>query len=218
MSDIFETDKKFFKRLALFWLIIACLDEAARESQPPWQRSFDDFSPFAPIFIADRIMQEQRTSYRRQFLSRAGALGLAAWYTPGVFAEELLRTPRLTEGPFYPNKLPLDQDNDLIVLGNSLTPAVGIITHLTGRILTRNGSPVRGATMEIWQCDANEVYLHTNDSSTKQSQQDRHFQGFGRFETSSSGSIGFVLSSRFLTQADPRRIFISRSNKEAVSF
>jgi len=29
----------------------------------------------------------------------------------GLFAEELFRTPRQTEGPFYPNQLPLDTDN-----------------------------------------------------------------------------------------------------------
>ena len=35
---------------------------------------------------------------------------------PGVFAEELMRTPSWKEGPFSPDKLPLDQDNDLIVI------------------------------------------------------------------------------------------------------
>ena len=41
---------------------------------------------------------------------------MAFFATPGLFAEELMRTPSLTEGPFYPDKLPLDQDNDLIVI------------------------------------------------------------------------------------------------------
>ena len=40
-------------------------------------------------------------------------------------AEELVRTPRQTEGPFYPDRLPLDTDNDLIVVNDNLTPAVG---------------------------------------------------------------------------------------------
>ena len=51
----------------------------------------------------------------------------------------MLRTPRLTEGPYYPDHLPLDTDNDLIVIGNSLTPAVGEITHLSGKVLGPNG-------------------------------------------------------------------------------
>jgi protocatechuate 3,4-dioxygenase beta subunit len=103
----------------------------------------------------------------------------------------LYRTPSLTEGPFYPDKLPLDQDNDLIILKDSITPAVGEITHLTGRVLTENGSPVRDVTLEIWQCDANQVYLHTRDSGPKSSQQDKHFQGFGKFTTSSTGEYRF---------------------------
>lgn len=124
---------------------------------------------------------------RRQFLG----LGAALFTTPGLFAEELLRTPSLTEGPFYPNKLPLDTDNDLIILGKDLTPAVGEITHLTGRILTSSGAPVRDAVVEIWQCDANAVYLHTSDSGPKSAQQDKHFQGFGRFTTNSQGEYRF---------------------------
>ena len=125
---------------------------------------------------------------RRLFL---GGLGAAFWMTPGVFAEELFRTPDLTEGPFYPDKLPLDTDNDLIIVGDGTTPAVGEITHLTGRVTDLHGNPVRNATVEIWQCDANAVYLHTADSGRKQSQRDANFQGFGRFTTSSTGEYRF---------------------------
>lgn len=126
---------------------------------------------------------------RRLFL---GALGASFFTTRGLFAEHLLLpTPPMTEGPFYPDRLPLDQDNDLIIINDSLTPAVGEITHLTGRVLTANGSPVNNATVEIWQCDANEVYLHTADSSRKSDQQDKNFQGFGRFTTASSGEYRF---------------------------
>ena len=125
---------------------------------------------------------------RRLFL---GALGGAFFTTRGLFADQLIRTPPLTEGPFYPDKLPLDTDNDLIIVNDHLTPAVGVITHLSGRVLTPSGSPVRGATVEIWQCDAKEVYLHTGDSSTTRNQQDKNFQGFGRFTTSSTGAYYF---------------------------
>ena len=127
-------------------------------------------------------------SSRRGFLG-ALTLGAAAFTTRGLFAEELsrLRTPPLTEGPFYPDKLPLDTDNDLIIINDNITPAVGEITHLTGRVLGPTGSPVRNALVEIWQCDANQVYLNTRDSGPKKEQQDRNFQGFGRFLTGSSG-------------------------------
>jgi protocatechuate 3,4-dioxygenase beta subunit len=127
---------------------------------------------------------------RRQFL-RATALGAAAFAVPGAFAEELARTPAMTEGPFYPDTLPLDTDNDLIVINDALTPAVGAITHLTGRVRGPGGSPVRDATVEIWQCDANQVYLHTADSGSRAGQRDRNFQGFGRFTTGSTGEYRF---------------------------
>ena len=127
-------------------------------------------------------------SDRRVFL---GALGAAFFTTRGLFADELERTPRLTEGPFYPDKLPLDTDNDLLIINNKITPAVGEITHLTGRVLGPNGSPVRNATVEIWQCDANEVYLHSADSGSASDRQDKNFQGFGRFTTGSTGEYYF---------------------------
>src|SRR5215468_9485758 len=98
---------------------------------------------------------------RRAFLGSA-ALGLGAgafFLVPGAFAEELARTPRLTEGPFYPRRLPLDTDNDLIVINKSITPAVGTITHLTGRVLSTSGTPIKDAVVEIWQCDAKGVYI-----------------------------------------------------------
>jgi protocatechuate 3,4-dioxygenase beta subunit len=120
-----------------------------------------------------------------------GTLGAAFFTTRGAFAEELMRTPALTEGPFYPDKLPLDTDNDLIIVSDRLTPAVGEITQLTGRVLDANGQPIKNALIEIWQCDANAVYLHSADSSRKQSQQDKNFQGYGKFETASDGGYRF---------------------------
>jgi protocatechuate 3,4-dioxygenase beta subunit len=127
---------------------------------------------------------------RRAFLGSLAASSVF-FTTRGLFAEQLARTPAREEGPFYPDKLPLDTDNDLIIVNDNLTPAVGEITHLTGRLLDVTGSPVRNATIEIWQCDANQVYFHTGDSARKKDQQDRNFQGFGRFTTSSSGDYYF---------------------------
>lgn len=104
-------------------------------------------------------------------------------------AEQLAQTPRMTEGPFYPDRLPLDTDNDLLVLNDALTPAVGQITHLTGRILDSTGKPVRNAVVEIWQVDGNGVYLHSRSGG--QANRDANFQGFGRFLTGSTGEYYF---------------------------
>src|SRR6184192_2491082 len=85
-----------------------------------------------------------RFEARRNFL-RQLAFGTALFAVPGAFAAELIRTPRQTEGPFYPDHLPLDTDNDLLIINDSITPAVGEVTHLSGRILDAKGDPVRNA-------------------------------------------------------------------------
>jgi protocatechuate 3,4-dioxygenase beta subunit len=125
---------------------------------------------------------------RRRFMTAAG-LSLASFTVPGVFADEVVRTPIQTEGPFYPDKLPLDTDNDLIVINDKITPAVGEITHLTGRILDASGSPIRNALVEIWQVDNNGAYLHSGSSNREK--RDGNFQGFGRFLTGSTGEYYF---------------------------
>lgn len=128
-------------------------------------------------------------SPRRQFL-RQLAYGSALFAVPGLFANQLALTPRQTEGPFYPDKLPLDTDNDLVVMNDGLTPAVGEITWLSGRLLTTAGSPIRNATIEIWQCDATGVYLHSKTGGDK-AKRDGNFQCFGRFVTGSTGEYVF---------------------------
>lgn len=125
---------------------------------------------------------------RRHFLRNA-AFTAALFSTPGLFAEELVRTPRQTEGPFYPNHLPLDTDNDLLVINDASTPAIGEVTYVSGRILNAKGDPVRNALVEIWQCDANGAYLHTRTSNADN--RDKNFQGFGRFLTGSTGEYLF---------------------------
>ena len=133
-------------------------------------------------------MSNHSSFTRRHFLSGV-ALGVAAFSTPGVFAEELIRTPAQTEGPFYPDKLPLDTDNDLLIINETITPAVGEITHLGGRILDANGNPIRNALVEIWQVDNNGAYLHSGTSNREK--KDSNFQGFGRFLTGKSGEYYF---------------------------
>ncbi len=126
---------------------------------------------------------------RREMIHGAMAVGATTMTTSGVFAD-LLQTPPQTEGPFYPNKLPLDTDNDLLVINDAITPAVGEITHLSGRVLDKQGNPIRNAFVEIWQVDNSAVYLHTADT-TNRANQDTNFQGYGRFLTDSKGQYYF---------------------------
>ncbi len=133
-------------------------------------------------------MSKVPISTRRHFLGQL-ALGAAAFTTPGLFAEELTRTARQGEGPFYPDKLPLDTDNDLLIINDGITPAVGEVTHLSGRVLDLKGNPLRNAVVEIWQVDRNGLYIHTG--SRERGEPDKNFQGYGRFLTGSRGEYYF---------------------------
>ncbi|HVC96580.1 MAG TPA: protocatechuate 3,4-dioxygenase [Pirellulales bacterium] len=155
-------------------------------------------------------------SDRRQFL-RFAASGAAVFYTvPGAFAEELTRTPAQTEGPFYPDKLPLDTDNDLLIVNDEITPAVGEVTHLGGRILDSRGEPVRNALVEIWQVDSHGIYLHSDggDRDTL----DKNFQGFGRFLTGSTGDYYFRTIKPALYPGRTRHIHFTVKIKGKKSF
>ena len=134
------------------------------------------------------ILAPTHHSTRRHFL-RAAGLGAVLFTAPGAFAEALVRTPAQTEGPFYPDKLPLDTDNDLLILNDTITPGVGEVTWLNGRILDARGEPIRNALVEIWQCDNGGAYLHTKTGNADK--RDKNFQGFGRFLTGSTGEYVF---------------------------
>ena len=131
---------------------------------------------------------------RRGFLRgmALGATGLTVsslFNVRGLFAEQLRQTAAQGEGPFYPDQLPLDTDNDLLTVNDGITPAVGQATHLGGRILDTSGAPIRNALVEIWQADNNGIYLHSN--SNDEGKMDENFQGFGRFMTGSTGEYYF---------------------------
>jgi protocatechuate 3,4-dioxygenase beta subunit len=116
-----------------------------------------------------------------------GAATLAAMRAvPAVAA--LSSTPEQTEGPFYPLELPLDSDNDLVRVEGRPERASGTILHLGGRVLDPEGRPVRGARLEIWQCDAFGVYHHPGDRGGPA---DPDFQGFGATTATDDGGYRF---------------------------
>jgi protocatechuate 3,4-dioxygenase beta subunit len=126
-------------------------------------------------------------STRRQFI-RGAALSAATLAAPGAFAQALA-TAVTGDGPYYPDHLPLDTDNDLLILNDGLTRAVGEVAHFSGRLFAANGAPVRNAFIEIWQSDVNGSYIHTqgrNDGKI-----DANFQGYGRFLTDAEGRYYF---------------------------
>lgn len=126
---------------------------------------------------------------RRHFLQTLG-LSAALFTAPGAFAEALMQTPKVGFGPFYPDHLPLDTDNDLILINDGTTPAIGEVSYVSGRVLGPDGEPIRNAVVEIWQVDASGTYIHSKSGGDK-AKADKNFQGYGRFLTGSSGEYLF---------------------------
>ena len=95
-------------------------------------------------------------------------------------------TPSQTEGPFYPVELPRDADNDLLANGK-LRYTGGKPAWLGGEVVDRDGRPVRGAVVEIWQCDEDGHYHHPGDGNRASPS----FQGFGKMQVAADGSYRF---------------------------
>lgn len=118
--------------------------------------------------------------------------GLAATLALPVFIREALAqatlrpTPAQTEGPFYPVQLPDDTDFDLLAQGQ-LRYTRGTAVWLSGAVTDTSGRALRGAVVEIWQCDQQGHYHHPGDGGHA----DPAFQGFGRAVAGSDGSYRF---------------------------
>jgi len=95
-------------------------------------------------------------------------------------------TPAQTEGPYYPVELPADSDFDLLRNG-AATYLRGQAAWVEGTLRDLDGRAVRGAAVEIWQCDEAGHYHHPGDGGRA----DPAFQGFGRVVTDASGAWRF---------------------------
>jgi protocatechuate 3,4-dioxygenase beta subunit len=131
-------------------------------------------------------MYDQPTVLARRRLLLAAA-GLATAALSGLVAAGIA-TPQQMRGPFYPDRMPLDQDNDLTRLMDG-DPSQGEITDLTGRVLDLDGKPVKDALVEIWQCDAKGRYIHSGDTGGRP--RDPGFQGYGKTRSGSDGGYRF---------------------------
>ncbi|MDO5623413.1 MAG: protocatechuate 3,4-dioxygenase [Pseudomonadota bacterium] len=117
------------------------------------------------------------------------ALVAAPWVWTGARAQAptpLRPTPAQTEGPFYPVALPADSDNDLLQNGR-LAYAHGQPAWVQGHVTDLEGRPLKGAQIEIWQCDQNGRYHHPRDAGSA----DPSFQGFGRTRVAADGAWRF---------------------------
>jgi protocatechuate 3,4-dioxygenase beta subunit len=123
---------------------------------------------------------------RRRFL---GLLAASAAAAPAAAAGTLAATPRQTAGPFYPQTLPLDADNDLVRVAGREQPAGGRTANVYGTVMDGEGRGIAGARVEIWQCDANGRYHHPDD--TNPATPDENFQGYGTTVTDAEGRYRF---------------------------
>jgi protocatechuate 3,4-dioxygenase beta subunit len=124
---------------------------------------------------------------RRRVLAGAAAMIVAPALPRDAMAQSPRRlTPAQTEGPFYPVTLPADTDFDLLVQGEQRYTQ-GVPAWLEGVVIDVDGKPVRGAVVEIWQCDQEGHYHHPGDGGRA----DPAFQGFGRVAVGAAGEYRF---------------------------
>src|SRR5215813_9000722 len=118
---------------------------------------------------------------RRRLISGSLAIAGNSWFIGSTrsAAATLQPTPAQTAGPFYPLTFPPDSDNDLIHVTGQSGPARGTAVRITGRVLDRDGRPVAGARVEIWQCDANGRYHYVREARAGPPE-DENFQGYGQ--------------------------------------
>jgi protocatechuate 3,4-dioxygenase beta subunit len=126
---------------------------------------------------------------RRAVLIGAGACAVSTAAVRNSWAAALVETPPQSTGPFYPRDLPLDRDNDLARVEGAAAPAQGRLTHVFGRVLDREGRPLAGARVEIWQCNAFGRYHHPRD--TRDAPLDPGFQGYGEAVSAADGGYRF---------------------------
>src|SRR5262245_37956584 len=139
----------------------------------------------------ERFIAMSITIIRRREMLLGATAALLVPSSPQAFAASsgLVVTPGQTEGPFYPVSFPADMDNDLVRVRGRQAQAMGQVAHIGGRVLNKQGEPVRGAMVEIWQCDAHGIYNHPQQPGLQR--RDAAFQGYGRTDAGADGGYRF---------------------------
>lgn len=138
---------------------------------------------------ADRPLFSMTTHGLSRRRTLAAVLAVAPALLLGVRAQPVAvrqATPAQTEGPFYPLQLPADADADLLRNGR-LAYRSGQAAWVEGQVIDLAGRPVKGAQVEIWQCDHAGHYHHPGDGDRA----DQRFQGFGKVVVAADGHYRF---------------------------
>jgi protocatechuate 3,4-dioxygenase, beta subunit len=129
----------------------------------------------------------QRRSALSLSLLAAGGIALpSVLLRPAMAQTPRKLTPSQSEGPFYPDQQMEDADADLLKNGN-VAYAAGQPAWVSGVVSDLDGKPVSGAVVEIWQCDAQGTYRHSQSSGNAP----MVFQGFGKVQVGADGRYRF---------------------------
>lgn len=131
----------------------------------------------------DTPMKLLRPAMQRRLVLAAPALLLLP------AAAQVPPTPAQMEGPYYPRAIPADADADLRVVAGQPRAARGQLLLLEGTVRGRDGTPLAGTRVQIWQADASGIYLHPGDARV--AERDPGFQGFGSTVADNAGRYAF---------------------------
>lgn len=120
-------------------------------------------------------------------LSGLGGIGIKNGLAQAM---SLMPTPSETEGPFYPVIAQSDKDADLTHIMGRKSKALGQFIVVQGRVTQVSGKPVPGATLNVWQADANGRYRHPGDDNN--AKLDENFQGWAMIDSDLNGFFRFV--------------------------
>ncbi len=130
---------------------------------------------------------------RRHLLAASAAItgaGLTGAVMPAFGQQPALRsTNEQVIGPFYPVRLPADQDADLTVIAGKDARALGTIVYLSGRVTNLRGEPVPDADLELWQANTAGRYTHPADDNPQPV--DPNFDGYARIRSDTDGRYRF---------------------------
>lgn len=123
------------------------------------------------------------TISRRAIMASIGAAALAGC---AARVEGVAATPGEAEGPFFPTDTNIESDADLTRLAGRTERAGGDIIEIRGRLLSADGRPISGATVELWQANAAGRYAHELDAANP-APLDVAFQGYALLRTNLDG-------------------------------
>ena len=105
-------------------------------------------------------------------------------------ASSIVPTSPQDLGPFYPLIRPADHDADLTRIKGRRGVAAGQPIQIISRVVDGRGNPLRGAMIDLWQCNAVGRYDHPGDRANPAAR-DPNFQGFARLATDRNGNFRF---------------------------